>query len=396
MGPDAFGTKDSSYFHMAQLDHGLRDFPSTRQIPSSSLLSRSHLNKFHPSVYSSINPQGINSSSFIQQGHHHHNSNSSSSANPFGTYQHHSLLPRTQSVNLSPLEPLQYSRNKSSAYMGDFKSIGGDRGIGGGFLDSRMTFGSSSTSLPSASSNNMMFQANYTQPLLRASEGSQSCLEGALSNSMSQNNIGVNGLSRFPSNNTWQGSLKPARFPSNSLPLNHGFSQDQLTTFAGSNGMEDCTSLVSSTVNQGGENMQCEPQLLGDFIGNMNTLEGQKWEEQSCNLLNNPFGNLEYPVAADNMVFRDNSNANRSKGFVDESLMSPVDESATTLNNHQEYVGKLTMLDPVMKLGKPENAALVDNQHDVFDDIMNEMMKQVSNMPFVFFFFWMIGLECLL
>ncbi|CAA7032369.1 unnamed protein product [Microthlaspi erraticum] len=361
MGPDAFGTKDSSYFHMAHLDHGLRDFPSTRQIPSSSLLSRSHLNKFHPSVYSSINPQGINSSSFIQQGHHHQNSNSSSSANPFGTYHHNSLLPRSQSVNLSPLEPLQFPRNKSSAYMGDFKSIG-DRGLGGGFLDSRMSFGSSSTSLPSAPSNNMMFQANYTQPLLRPTEGNQSCLDGALSNS------GVHGLSRFPSNNTWQGGLKPARFPSNSLPLNHGFNQDQLTTYAVNNGMEDCTSLVSSTVNPVGENMHCEPQLLGDFIGNMNTLEGQKWEEQSCNLLNNPFGNLEYPVVpASNMVFRDNNNANRSKELVDESLMSPLEESATTLNNHQEYVGK------------PENAGLVDNQHDVFDDIMNEMMKQDEN-----------------
>ncbi|KAL9814709.1 Two-component response regulator ARR18 [Arabidopsis thaliana] len=84
-------------------------------------------------------------------------------------------------------------------------------------------------------------------------------------------------------------------------------------------------------------------------------------------MLNNPFGNIEYPLPADNMVFRDN-NSTRSKGL-DESLMNPID-------NSQEYVGKATtMLDPEMKSGKPEN----DNQHDVFDDIMNEMMKQEEN-----------------
>lgn len=112
--------------------------------------------------------------------------------------------------------------------------------------------------------------------------------------------------------------------------------------------------------------MQCEPQLLGGFMQNMNPLDGQKWEQQNCTMLNNPFGNIEYPLSADNMVFRDN-NATRNKGL-DESLMNPID-------NSQEYVGKATtMLDPEMKSGKPEN----DNQHDVFDDIMNEMMKQVT------------------
>ncbi|XP_020877910.1 two-component response regulator ARR18 isoform X1 [Arabidopsis lyrata subsp. lyrata] len=357
MTPDAFGTRDSSYFQMAQLD-GLRDFTATRQIPSSGLLSRSHLTKLQPPMYSSINLQGMNSSSFIQQGHHH---NSSNSANPFGTY-HTTLSPRIQNVNLfqrtsSPLETLQFPRSKS--YIGDFKGIG-DRAVGGSFLDSCMPFGSSSTSLPSASTNTLMLQANYTQPLHISSDGNQPCIEGTPSNSASPN-ISFQGLSRFPSH-SWQGNLNTTRFPPSSLPLNPAFLPDQVTC-AGNN-LGDCTSLVSAG-NPGGE-IQCEPQLLGGFMQNMNPLDGQKWEQQNCTMLNNPFGNIEYPLPADNMVFRDN-NATRSKGL-DESLMNPID-------NSQEYVGKATtMLDPEMKSGKPEN----DNQHDVFDDLMNEMMKQVT------------------
>ncbi|CAH2069569.1 unnamed protein product [Thlaspi arvense] len=361
MSSDAFGTRDSSYYHMAQLD-GLRDYTSTRQLPSSSLLSRSHLTKFHPSVYPSINLQGINSSSFNSQ-------NSSSSGNLFGTYQR-TLFPRSQSVNVSPLEPLQFSTAKSSSYMGDYKSIGDRPIVGSSFLDNRMSFGSSSTSFPSASSNNnLMLQANnYTQPLHRASDGNhQSCLEGSLSNSVSPN-MSADGLStRFPSN-SWQGNLKTNRFPSNSLPLNHhGFGHDQVT-YPG-NGLGDCSSLVS-----GGGEMQCETPLLGDFMQNMNTLDASKWEEQNCNMMNTSFGNVEYPLpAGDNMVFRDNNNVTRSKGLDDSLMMSPIEDG-----DGQEYVGKLTMLDHEMNSGKPENV-LVDNQHDVFDDIMNEMMKQDEN-----------------
>lgn len=359
MTPDAFGTRDSSYFQMAQLD-GLRDFTAARQIPSSGLLSRSHLTKLQPPMYSSINLQGMNSSSFIQQGHHQ---NSSNSANPFGTY-HSTLSPRIQNVNLfqrtsSPLEPLQFPRSKS--YIGDFKGLG-DRAIGGSFLDTCMPFGSSSTSLPSASTNPLMLQANYTQPLHIASDGIQPCIEGTPSNSASPN-ISFQGLSRFPGH-SWQGNLNTTRFPPSSLPLNLAFLPDQVTC-AGNN-LGDCTSLVSAE-NPGGE-MQCDPQLLGGFMQNVNPLGGQKWEQQNCTMLNNPFGNIEYPLPADNMVFRDN-NSTRSKGL-DESLMNPID-------NSQEYVGKATtMLDPEMKSGKPEN----DNQHDVFDDIMNEMMKQVTRL----------------
>ncbi|ESQ42585.1 hypothetical protein EUTSA_v10015296mg [Eutrema salsugineum] len=358
MTPDTFGTKDSSYFNMSQLD-GLRDFTSTRQFPSSSLLSRSHLTRFHPSVYSSINLQGTNSSNF------NNHQSSSNSANPFGTY-HRTLFPRSQNVNLSPLEPLQFPTSK---YMGDFKTIG-DRATGGSFLDTRMSFGSSSTSLPSASSNNLMLQANYTQPLHIASDKNQPCHE-ANSSSL---NMSVHGLPRFPSH-SWQGSLRTTnRFPSSCLPINHVFSQDQVA-YPGS-GLGDCSSLVSAE-NPGGE-MQCEPQLLGAF---MNTLDdGPKWEEQNCNMVNNQFGNVEYPLAADNIVFRDN-NASRSKGLDESLMMSPIEDSATTINNSQEYVGKFTMLDAdqMKHSGKPENALVVENQHDVFDDIMNEMMKQDEN-----------------
>ncbi|KAL1217550.1 Two-component response regulator ARR18 [Cardamine amara subsp. amara] len=366
MNPDAFGSRDSSYFQMAQLD-GLRDYTDTRQLPSS-LLTRSHLTKLHPSMYSSINLHGINTSSFIQQ-------NSSNSANPFGTYHSTTLSPRVQNMNLfqrtsSPLEPLQFPRSNGSAYMGDFKSIG-DRPIGGSFLDSCISFGSSSNSLPSASSNTLLLQPNYTQPLHRASDGNQLCIEGTSSISASPN-IGVQGLSRFPSH-SWQGNLNnTTRFPSNSLPLNHTFLPDQVTC-GGNNNLGDCSSLVSGD-NSGGE-MQCEPQLLGDFMQNMSSLDGQKWEEQNSNMLI-PFGNVEYPLQGDDMVFRDN-NATGSKGL-EESLTSPIDATSATFNS-QEYVGKSTMLDdPEMKPGRPENA-LVDNQHDVFDDIMNEMMKQDEN-----------------
>ncbi|KAJ0246019.1 Two-component response regulator ARR18 [Hirschfeldia incana] len=345
MSQDAFGNRDSPYYHMAQLE-GLRDYSSTRQLSSSSLLARSTLSKFHPSVYSSLNLQGPNSSSsFIQQGHHQNSS--SSSANPFGTY-HSPLLTRSQNVNLSPIEPLQFPRSKCSPYMGDFKGVG-DRGIGSSYLDSRMTFGSSSTSLPSASSNNLMMQDNLNQ----------SCLDGALSNSGSLNSS-VNGFAGFPSH-SWQGNLKPTRFPSHSLPLNHGFGQDQMT--CGGPGLGDYNpSLVSADTNVGV--MQCEPPLLGDsFMQNMN-----------CNMMNNSFGNVDYPLQADNnnMVFRDN-NGTRSKGLDDSTLMmSPIEDSATTLNS-RECVG---MLDPEMRSAKLEND-LVDNH--VFDDIMNEMLKQDEN-----------------
>ncbi|EOA13050.1 hypothetical protein CARUB_v10026052mg [Capsella rubella] len=371
MTPDAFGTRDSSYFQMAQLD-GLRDFTATRQLPSSGLLSRSHLTKIQPHLYSSINLQGMNSSGFIQQGHHQSSSNS---ANPFGTY-HSTLPPRIQNVNLfqrtsSPLESLQFPRSKCSAYMGDFKSIG-DRPIGGGFVDSCMSYGSSSTSLPSASTNTLMLQGNYTQPLHTVSSVNQPCIEKTLSNAASPN-ISVQGLSRLPSQ-SWQGNLNTTRFLSNSSPLNHAFFPDQVTC-AGNN-LGDCSSLVSAGNPGGG--MQCEPQLLGGFLQNINSLDGQKWEQQNCSMVNNTFGNVEYPLPGDNMVFREN-NAARSKG-VDESLMSPIENSGNV--NSQEYVGKpSTMVSAeMMKSGKPENAHIDNqNQHDVFDDIMNEMMKQEEN-----------------
>lgn len=364
MSHDAFGNRDSSYYHMAQLEGGLRDYSSTRHLSTSSLLARSSLSKFHPSVYSSLNLQGSNSSpGFIQQGGHHQNS--SSSANPFGTY-HSPLLARSQ----SPLEPLQFPRSKCSPYMGDFKGIG-DRGIGSGFLDSRMTFGSSSSSLPSAAStNNLMMQENFTHNLHGASDGNQSCLDGAaLSNSASLN-TGVNGLSSFPS---WQGNLRTTRFPSHSLPLNHAFGQDQMT--CGVTGLGDYNTSLVSADNHAGV-MQCEPPFLGDFMHNMNN---QKWEEQNCTMMNNnnSFGNVDYPLQAadNNMVFRDH-NATRSKGLDDSSLMmSPVEDSATTLNS-RECVGNLTMMDPEMRSAKLEND-LVDNH--VFDDIMNEMLKQDEN-----------------
>ncbi|KAG2310843.1 hypothetical protein Bca52824_022400 [Brassica carinata] len=364
MSHDAFGSRDSSYFHMAQLE-GLRDYTSTRQLSSSSLLARSSLTKFHPSVYSTLNLQGSNNSSSFTQ-------NSSSSVNPFGTY-HSPLMPRSQSVNLSPLEPLQFPRSKCSPYMGEFKGIG-DRGIGSSFLDSRMTFGSSSTSLPSASSNNPMLQENFTQNLHGgASDGNQSCLDGgALSNNSGSLNSSVNGFSGFP-NHSWQGNLKTTRFPSHSLPLNHGFGQDQMA--CGVTGLGDYnTSLVSADNHVGV--LQCEPPFPGDFTQNMNT---QKWEEQNMTMMNNSFGNVDYTLQADhnNMVFRDH-NATRSKGLDDSSMMmSPVEDSATTLNS-RECVGNHTMLDPEMMSAKLEND-LVDNQHGVFDDIMNEMLKQDEN-----------------
>lgn len=346
MSQDAFGSRDSSYFHMAQLE-GLRDYSSTRQLSSSSLLTRSSLTKFHPSVYSSVNLQGSNSSSFIPPGHHQ---SSSSSANPFGTY-HSPLLARSQNVNLSPLEPLQFPRSKCSPYMGDFKGIA-DRGIGSSFLDSRMSFGSSSTSLPCATSNNLMLQENFG-----VSDGNQSCL---------------NGLSSFPSHHSWQGNLKTTtRFPSHSLPLNHAFGQDQMT--CGGTGLGDYnTSLVSADSHVGV--LQCEPPFLGDFMQNMNT---HKWEEQNCTMMNNTFGNVDYPLPVDNnMVFRDN-NATRSKGVDDSLMMSPIEDSATTLNS-RECVGNVTMMDPEMRSSTKLENDLVDNQNDVFDDIMNEMLKQVK------------------
>ncbi|CAN7038531.1 hypothetical protein IGI04_005391 [Brassica rapa subsp. trilocularis] len=347
MSQDAFGSRDSSYFHMAQLE-GLRDYSSTRQLSSSSLLTRSSLTKFHPSVYSSVNLQGSNSSSFIPPGHHQ---SSSSSANPFGTY-HSPLLARSQNVNLSPLEPLQFPRSKCSPYMGDFKGIA-DRGIGSSFLDSRMSFGSSSTSLPCATSNNLMLQENFG-----VSDGNQSCL---------------NGLSSFPSHHSWQGNLKTTtRFPSQSLPLNHAFGQDQMT--CGGTGLGDYnTSLVSADSHVGV--LQCEPPFLGDFMQNMNT---HKWEEQNCTMMNNTFGNVDYPLPVDNnMVFRDN-NATRSKGVDDSLMMSPIEDSATTLNS-RECVGNVTMMDPEMRSSTKLENDLVDNQNDVFDDIMNEMLKQDEN-----------------
>lgn len=268
-------------------------------------------------------------------------------------------MARSQSVNPSPLEPLQFPRSKCSPYMGEFKGIG-DRGIGSSFLDSRMTFGSSSTSLPSASSNNNpMLQENFG-----ASDGNQSCLDGSLSNSGSLNSS-VNGFSGFPSH-SWQGNLKTTRFPSHSLPLNHAFGQDQGT------GLGDYNPSLVSGDNHVGV-LQCEPPFPGDFTQNMNT---QKWEEQNMTMMNNSFGNVDYPLQADhnNMVFRDH-NATRSKGLDDSSMMmSPVEDSATTLNS-RECVG---MMDPEMMSTKLEENDLVDNQHGVFDDIMNEMLKQVK------------------
>ncbi|XP_010539470.1 PREDICTED: two-component response regulator ARR18-like [Tarenaya hassleriana] len=386
MSSTAYGTKDPSCLHMAQLD-GFKDFhglTATRQLPISTLLSRPHapiVTRLNSPTRSLINLQGIASPSFVQPGHYQ---NSSNSTNMSGKY-HSPLLSGVQNVNsfqrtTPQLEPNLFLGSKGPAYVGDSKIIG-DRSICSGFLDSRASFGgSSSPSLANASTNSLMLQAKYQQPLHKILSGNESSLLGAPSD-FSSLNFSMPGSSSFPNHSGcstgWQGNDKTPKFPLNSLQINHSFSRDDKladNNFSGiaGNGPADINSFIFAE-NHGGE-MQCQSHL--------NTSGQQNWEEQrrDCiHVLNNSFGNMDGLVPANEMVM-DMINAVGNKGLDGSSVMSEID-GGVILNREQANVGKPARLEPEMRKGysleqtKSENG-FINDQPDTFDDMMNEMMKQ--------------------
>ncbi|XP_010545471.1 PREDICTED: two-component response regulator ARR18 [Tarenaya hassleriana] len=372
MASTVYGTKDPSFLHMAQLD-GIKNFHSltaTRRLPISTLLSRPHaptVTRLSSPNGSLINLQGIASPSFVQPGHYQHIGNS---ANKSG--KHHSpLLSGVQTVisfqqTSPPLEASQFPGSRCPAYIGDSKILG-DRAF---FMDSQASFGGSSSTF----SNSQMLQAKYHQPLHKILAGNQFSLQGAPSVS-GPLNVSFSGFSRC--SDGWQGNIKAPKSPLDPLPLNHSLSRDELlsnNSFRGVAGNDPVD--FNPFIFPGGQ-MQCQTNLSGNFVQNMNTSDQQQnWEEQGrecTHMSNNSFS------PANEMVM-EMINAAGSKGL-DGSMMSQIDGSGAILNSQP------ARLEPEMRSNKgcsSENTksenGFINDHHDSFDDIMNEMMKQDESM----------------
>lgn len=275
------GVNDTSYLRMSSLD-GFGDF---RTLSGSGRLSPTFTSSGIFSRLNSpagLNLRGIGSSGLIRPGH---SQNTSTSINTLGNLHPSSMSPANQSSSLfqsmhSPMMDLSQSQ-PSSCITGirQLSSIedSGGFSVASGFLDNTATVGSANNSVPCVSSNELMLQGISQQPQNMGTFRNQSSL-GTASTSLNSESFnfgicGSNFLDYTRCNESWQGAVQLSKFPSNSVPLNDTFNNDNLSPCSINVSSSDYNPVEFSSVGAipvpleypRGE-LQCQEGLIGNVV----------------------------------------------------------------------------------------------------------------------------------
>lgn len=363
----ALGSKDSSYLRMGSLD-GFGDFHS---LNSSGRISSPTLSSYTPggmlgrlNSTAGLTIRGIASSGMIQPGHSQTLNNS---FNTFGKIQQ-AILPANPSSSMFQ-GVTQLPQSKSSTHIGgDFNHINDPTA----FTAARVTLGSSSSCVSSASSNPLMFQANPQQAQSRGPFGNPSSLNVTSLNPETFD-IGVRGSSNFLDHSrcddSWQSAVQLPKFPSNSLPLSESFSHGRHIT---SNPLDISSSMPTSTpLEDSRADMSCQAGLIGNVVQNYTSK--QPWEEHRQDYNNQ---NLNNSFSAVNSL----ASSNCTMGPFSQSMNqnnAPYTVQHTDVEKTSLEMKQRSNDDYLLEQSKSPDG-FIQNNYDSLDDIMSAMIKRVS------------------
>ncbi|XAR66784.1 hypothetical protein NMG60_11013120 [Bertholletia excelsa] len=396
----AFSGKDSSFMRMSSLD-GLGDFrtlagpgrfsnPTLSSYQASGMLGR--LNSA-----AGMNLRGLSSSSLIQP---NLSQNLGTSVASFGKFQNPSLF---QGIPNS-LDLDQTQRNKPMTQIAEFGSTEdptgfntlSDNKVGIGtslssYVDTRPIIGSSTGSLPSASSNPMILPGNNSPQQNGGLCSNQSSLKvGSLNSEPFNTGIsGSNFLDSIPN------------FSANPSPLNNLFSQERLA----SNNMRinnssagpliqsspldfSSTSSISASVENSRGEIQCQAGLVGDVGQNMNQATDQMWGEHKQEFNQNPsqiYRPLHSVVPANVGMSHINQGLDQNSAVChrtsDTLFGRQLTSSASTLLQQSEIEksaldSKLRSSEDYLLEQVKSHGGFVQNGYDPLDDIMNAIKRE--------------------
>ncbi|XWS17760.1 hypothetical protein CRYUN_Cryun33cG0095300 [Craigia yunnanensis] len=404
----ALGSKDPSYLHMGSLD-GFADF---RTLTGPGRHSSASLSSYHPGgMFGRLNSsaalslRGI-SSGVIQPGH---SPTLNNSINGLGKIQP-AVLPANQNQNgtlfqgiPTSIELNQMSQNKSTNHFGEFNRVNDPNvfGVAINFPDARVTVGSSSNSLSTASGNPLLLQANTQQTQCIGAFRNQPSLSVTSLNQESFD-MGVCGSSNFLDHGrcseNWQGAVQLSNFPSSSLSTSEAFSHKQLPTNNLQEGISWTNSHLSNSpidlsssmansarLEDSRGDMQCQVGLNGNVIQNTDYTAKQQWGDRRHyhnGNLNHTFSRVDSLISASGSMM-DQSNAISSK-TTDVSLFSQLSGDAPYVVQHAE--GEKSVFDTKLRSNedflfeqtKPQHG-FSQNNFESLEDIMSSMIKPEQN-----------------
>ncbi|GMI81452.1 hypothetical protein HRI_001814500 [Hibiscus trionum] len=309
----ALGSKDPSYLRMGSLD-GFGDF---RTLTGPGRLSSASLSSYQPGgMFGRLNSSAALSLRGISSGVNQpgHSQTLNNSINGLGKIQP-AVLPANQNRNgtlfqgiPTSIELNQLSQNKSNNPFEEFNHVNDPNvfGVGTSFQDARVTVGSSSKTLPTASGNPLLLQAN-TQQTHTGAFGNPSSL-GVSSLNQEPFDMRVHGSSNFLDHGrcseNWQGAVQLSSFPSNSLSTSEAFNHEQMPT----NKLQESISWASS-------HLRNSPLDLSSPLANSTNLEDTRGGISQVGLNNNVIQNIDYRTKQQWGDQRHDYNGNMNRSF---------------------------------------------------------------------------------
>ncbi|KAA8522897.1 hypothetical protein F0562_009320 [Nyssa sinensis] len=441
----ALGGKDSSYMRIGSVD-GFGEF---RTLAASGRLPNTALSSYPPggmlgrlNTPAGVSLRSLNSSTLIQSSHAENSTNSIITLGKFQPI----VSPANQNASLfqgipTSLELDQLQQSKCANRIGEFNSIDDPTmfNAAGTYADTRVAvgIGSSSNSLPSASSNPLLLQGNPQQTQSGGRFGNQSSFKVASLNS-EPFNISVSGsnfLDHGKCDDNWQSAIQIPRFSPNSLPLSEPFNHNQLppnnfreNAISTGSHIQSCpidfssSSTVSAPVedsrgdkqcqaglvgdivqqmnqapsqrwgeqkqNYSQNSMQCQAALVGDIVQKMNQAPSQRWGEQKQDYSQNPnhiLSTLNSLVPANGFVGSLSQSLDQNNGVcnrkMDVSLAGRLNSGASTLLQHGEVeksamASKMRSNEDYLLEQTKSQGGFFPNSCDSLDDLMNAMIKR--------------------
>ncbi|XP_054821782.1 two-component response regulator ARR18 [Prosopis cineraria] len=387
---------DSSYLRMGSLEgYGeFRSLSGTGRL-SSTFASTGILSRLNSPT--GLNLRGIGSSGLIQPGQ---SQNSSLATNTLGNLQPSSILSANSSLFQSIPTPIEFSQSQRSncaTGIRQLSSMDDSGGFAAGFLDSRATVGSASNSVPCVSSNHLMLAGSSQQSQNVGDFRNQSSFGAAPLNSETLDICGSNLLDHARCNESWQGAVQLSKFPSNSLPLNETFTNDQLpssslnvsssNTYIRNNAV-DFSSAVPLDDLRG--QLQSQDGLIGNVVQSSSYASRQNWElhkqdynqNMNCNfnIVNSLVSSNEVTSTLGQSLNQNNSTCSRrvDASFMDQFYVATP--SISQLNEDERFSSDVRMKSTdayMMEQMKSQDGFIRDIGY--LDDIMGAMVKREQN-----------------
>ncbi|KAI9117543.1 hypothetical protein K1719_011709 [Acacia pycnantha] len=375
---------ESSYLPMGSLEgYGeFRTLSGSRRLsttfPSTGIFSR--LNS-----PSGLNMRGISSSGLIQPSQ----SQNSSIASNVGNLQRSSILSANSSLFRNIPTPIELSQSQPSncaTGIRQFSSIDDSGGfaVASGFLDSKAIVGGANNSC--VTSNPLMLPGSSQQSQNLGGFRNQSSFGVAPLNTETLDICGSTFLDYTRCNESWQGAVQLSKFPSNSLPFNENFTDDQppsnvlnvssSNTYV-SNNPVDISSAVPLEDLRG--ELQCQEGLIGNVVQSSRNMMRQSWElhkqdynqNMSCNFnaVNSLFSSNGIISTMDQSLNQNNSTCSKR---VDASFMDQFNgatPSTSQFNEDERFPSDLRF-----KSTDAYQDGFISNI-GYLDDIMSSMVK---------------------